>query len=137
MTGERRDLTHPERRRLDRAGGRRATDSEPSHGARSRYQQGCRCTPCRSSNAAYEAAYRDRKRRGLPMLGSVVSAVETWRQLRLLTTEYESAAALAQRLGCRNRHLQYGDRVTLRTVLRIRRVYQLDILAGLEPQPSA
>lgn len=108
-----------------------------THGTRATYQAtGCRCTPCRAANAAYEAAYRDRKRRGLPMLGSVVSAVETWRQLRLLTTEYESKRALSERLGCRNQHLQYSARVTRRTAARVYRLYQLDILAGL-PNQSA
>lgn len=67
------------------------------------------------------------------MLGSVVSAVEMWRQLRLLTTEYESDAALAHRLGFRDRHLQFGrTRATRRSVLKVQRRYQLDILAGLE-----
>lgn len=67
------------------------------------------------------------------MLGSVVSAVESWRQLRLLETEYEGKAPLAERLGYRNGHLQFGRRrMTLRNVIKIRHRYQLDILAGLD-----
>lgn len=107
------------------------TTAGVQHGTRPSYQAGCRCTPCRAANAHYEAAYRDRKRRGLPMLGSVVSAVETWRQLRLLTTEYETEAALAQRLGYRDRKLRLGSRITLRTARRVQQRYQLDILSGL------
>ena len=106
------------------------------HGTRKTYQShGCRCTPCRATNAEYQTAYRDRKRRGLPMLGSVVSAVETWRQLRLLTTEYETEAALAQRLGLKGGRIRYGrQRIRLKTALKIRARYQLDILAGLPMQ---
>lgn len=107
------------------------------HGTRSCYQgTGCRCTPCRAANAEYEAAYRDRKRRGLPMLGSVVSAVETWRQLRLLTTEYDTekdkVAArreVAHRLGVKDGRLRfYKRRIRLKTAMRVAAQYQFDIL---------
>jgi hypothetical protein len=104
-----------------------------THGTRSAYQTcACRCTPCRAANAAYEAARRHRHANGLPMLGSVVSAVETWRQLRLLTTEYDTEAALATRLGLKDGRLRYGrQRIRLRTMLKVRARYQFDILDGL------
>jgi len=148
---DRRAPAQPDRRRLlPRGGGRRADDKDPDHGTRARYQRGCPCLPCRAANAEYIAFGRDRKRKGLPMLGSVVEAFDAWRQLRLLTREYAredgtgGQAALSRRLGLKNGHLQQATRIKsglragrrarirLSTALRIQRLYQIDILAGLE-----
>lgn len=104
------------------------------HGHRTTYQYGCRCTPCRAANASYEAEYRLRKARHEPILGATINASETWRQLRLLTTEYETEAALSRRLGLRSGRLRYGQRVTVRTARRVQRLYTYDILAGLVPE---
>lgn len=102
------------------------------HGTRATYKKGCHCLPCRAANAAYIANLRRRHQRGLPILGAYVPAHETWRQLRLLTTEYETEAMLAQRLGHKTGRLQYGrKRVRLFTAVKVARQYRLDILAGL------
>lgn len=107
------------------------SDTRP-HGSRSTYQGGCRCTPCRAANAAYEAIYRAAKLRRQLMPGAIVRAPDAARQLRLLVTEYESRAALARRLGFKDRHLQFDTAsLTLRNARKIRRLYETDILAGL------
>lgn len=106
------------------------------HGDRRGYWNGCRCTPCRAANAAYQATYQHRRRHGFPILGALVNAVETWRQLRLLTKEYDTEAALAERLGIRSGRLRYGRRtIRLSTARRIRQQYQRDILDGLDSPP--
>lgn len=124
-----------------------------THGTRSCYQrERCRCRPCRAAEAQYRARLRWRHRKGLAILGAVVSAVEPWRQLRLLKAEYDAAyvrvdgethgrggfAELSRRLRYQNGHLQLGRRrgMTLRNAQRIKAYYERDILAGLELPPS-
>lgn len=116
------------------------------HGTRASYQrQRCRCVPCRASEATYRADLRRRHARGLPILGAVVSAVETRRQLRLLVTEYDTEGdttqaktEIARRLGIKDGRLRYGaKRIRVRTMLNVYRLYQMDILAGLADQVSA
>lgn len=139
MTDDRRNPAQLDRRtagpsRLGPHGGRRHSDPDPSHGTRTRYQRGCRCLPCRSANATYEAEYRDRKRRGLPLPGALVRAVDTWRYIRVLRREYDTESSLAHRLGYADRHIQIG-RVLIRheTAAKIRRIYDIDIMeAGIE-----
>jgi hypothetical protein len=81
----------------------------------------------------YRGPAPKRHLRGLPILGVLVSAVETRRQLRLLITEYETEPVLAERLGYRDSRVRVGrHQVRQSTALRIAHRYQLDILAGLE-----
>lgn len=106
--------------------------TERPHGTRARYQQGCDCTPCRAAEASYRANLRQRHLRGLPILGAYIPAHETWRQLRLLRTEYETEDVLARRMGYRDPRLRFGrKRVRVFTALKVAKQYQFDILAGL------
>lgn len=140
-----------DRRTRDRRQIPTQSSSERRHGDRRTYQAGCTsgpdgtpCTPCRAANAAYEAAYRAKKRLGLPILGAVVNAMETWRQLRVLKPEYGhkggrgAVRALAARLGFTNGHLQIGrQRATLRNVAKVQQLYHQDILTGLDGSEAA
>lgn len=122
-----------ERRALDRRQQDAPVATERRHGERRTYQAGCSCTPCKAAEAAYRADLRKRHLKGLPILGALVSAVETRRQLRLLITEYETEDALAQRFGLHDPRVRVGRHVVrVATALKVQRRYQLDILAGLD-----
>lgn len=136
MTDERRQ--HPDRRILPtrpNGSGRRATDPEPAHGTRARYQRGCRCLTCRSANAAYESEYRRLKREGKQALGAKVSAVETWRLIRQLKAEDVTEADVAQRTGLAVKaghlRLAHGRRpfITLRSALKVQLVFR-ELMVG-------
>lgn len=105
------------------------------HGTRSIYRAGCRCTRCRAANAAYVAAFRGARRTGRPLLHSRVSAVEAHRIVKVLRAEWVTRGALARALG---RHhdlarLTHQQRITLRTLLRIRHVYRTQMLEAQTP----
>jgi hypothetical protein len=109
----------------------------PDHGTRARYQLGCRCLPCRASNACYIAQLRGRKARGLPLLGALISPVEARRRIRQLKLEGYTETRIAQMVGWRDRHLQCTAhaRIRLRTLLRIRRVAAFAMLEGVDLPP--
>lgn len=71
------------------------------------------------------ARYRAAWRAGRPPLGAHRPGGEARRLLTQLQVEGFSRAAIARRLGHVWPTLQYGDRVTLRTVLTLRRLYRL------------
>lgn len=111
-----------------------------AHGTRRSYQRdACRCRECRAANAAYMTSLRGQVARNAPILGRYINAVETRRQLRLLLKEYETATALAKRLGLdrriatgsRNAQGKRSSRVRLSTALRVAALYDRDILSGL------
>lgn len=103
----------------------RMPDARLQHGQRSTYQAGCACTPCRAAEAAYRAALRRRQGRGLPPLGSLVPASDTWQRIRAFQREGLSKAALAHALGLKSRELSlHPVRVRLRTALKVRRLYR-------------
>jgi hypothetical protein len=123
----------PDRRRLptrNEQGGRRATDPEPSHGTRVRYRRGCRCTACRAANAAYWTDWRKGKRGGRVPLGALISAAEAHRIIKVLRAEFLTRQRLAEALG---RHhdlarLTHQQMITVRTLLKVRRVYRTRML---------
>lgn len=62
-----------------------------------------------------------------PALGTLVSAAETWRRIRTLLAETYTKRELARKLGYKSK-LPYlkgeGAKVTLRTALKVRRLYR-------------
>jgi hypothetical protein len=56
-------------------------------------QAGCRCTACRGAKAAYEAAYRRDKQRGIPRLGAIVRPTELMKRVKQLIVEQVNVAA--------------------------------------------
>lgn len=105
-----------------------------THGTRAAYQSGCACTPCRAAEATYRTQLRQRKAKGLPLLGMLVRAVEARRRIRQLKLEGYTAARIAHMAGWKDRHLQVGDRdcVRLATLIRIRRVARFAMLEGTD-----
>ncbi len=136
MTGDAPNRRNPQqadrRRLLARPGGRRETDSEPSHGTRASYQHGCRCTPCRAANAAYMSDLRTRRAKGVPILGALISAAEAWRGIRQLRGEDFPHQRITGRRADRHPFIRtYAPdlRIRLRTAVRIaelRRFHWLD-----------
>lgn len=100
----------------------------PDHGTRSRYQAGCRCTPCRAANAVYMAQLRGRKGAGLPPLGSLVSAKEAGAHVRALLVEQYRRRDILDRTGL-ERHilpkLNATAKCRLKTLLLLRRTYRI------------
>ena len=92
------------------------------HGQRKTYNAGCRCLSCTHANTQYERSYRSAVRVGRPLLGAHVTGQEIDRAIAALVTDGFSQAAIARALGHRTPRLQYAARVTLRTVLKIRRL---------------
>jgi hypothetical protein len=121
-------------RRDHRLGGRRITDLEPDHGTRARYRRGCPCLPCRAANAAYWLRWHQAQKAGRKALGSLVSAVEAQRLIRLLKREQWTGEMLARELGKHHdlARLTQQDMITLRTELKVRRVYRTRVLADPE-----
>lgn len=81
-----------------------------THGTRTRYQQGCSCTPCRAAEAGYRANLRRLKARGLTPPGTLVNAVQPWYLLKILKPDYGSYGALAQALGRQSKQAQFNRR---------------------------
>jgi hypothetical protein len=105
--------------------------SEPScsraHGTIACYKRaGCRCTPCKAANAAYQAALRRRKLEGRPILGSHVDAKPAWRWIAALRVERYTNSRIAQLLGLKAPELQlHTERITLKNLLKVHRLYRL------------
>lgn len=110
-----------------------------THGARASYQAGCKCLLCKAAEAAYRSSLRLRKAKGLPLLGSLVSAVEARRRIRQFKREGYSKRRIAHMAGWKNGHIQVGgrQRMRLRTLARIRRVASFAMLEGAEELPDA
>jgi hypothetical protein len=102
------------------------------HGSRSTYQlHACRCTPCRAANARYIADLRDRHRRGLPILGSMVNSWRMRQMLqRLVQQEGYTKPELEQALGWQGNYAKFyaARRVTLRIAVRVRKYYRVHVL---------
>lgn len=96
--------------------------------ARRRYQLGCRCPACTDANRQYSARYRAARRAGRPPLGAHVSGREAARVIAALVAEGYLKAEIAIMVGHRWPVLHWrtrwrpGTRVTLRTVLLLRRI---------------
>lgn len=97
------------------------------HAKRATYQAGCRCLPCRTANADYQARYRRRLAEGKPMLGSVISGHSTAQRVRSLLGEGYGGRSLARLLGLSHmsvwRH-QTSCRATIRVAVKIGRFWQ-------------
>lgn len=110
--------------------------TEP-HGTRQTYQAGCHCCPCRAANAAYIAQLRRQHATGHTPLGAHVSGVEVRRRIQQLLIERFTRAEIARRLGLKRGRLElHTDRVTLRNVLKVRRLYRLAMGGEGPNQPN-
>lgn len=89
-----------------------------AHGTRQNYRTGCRCTPCRSANACYEALRVQARAHGQPVWAAPDMARRKLRMLQGIGVGYRQAARLAG--------------VSVRTVLRIRRGQAQRIHADIE-----
>lgn len=94
------------------------------HGTRHTYQAySCRCRRCRWANTLYQRSLRVAKAKRQPRRGMYVPAKDTWKRLRAMIPEFESAQALAIRLGL-TKGLRFNHhRVRLATVLRVDALY--------------
>lgn len=92
------------------------------HGARRRYQTGCRCPTCQAANTAYSARYRQARRAGRPVLGAHVAGTDAARVIAALLAEGYLKREIAIWLGHQRPLLQFraGAGVTVRTLLRLR-----------------
>lgn len=99
----------------------------PEHATRYTYQKGCRCLPCRASNANYQARLRQIHREERRPLGAYQTAQDAARLVRSLLLERYTKRALATKAGL-ERHtlkLKPSQRVRLSTVLRVRHAYRM------------
>jgi hypothetical protein len=97
--------------------------ADPVHGTRRGYQiLRCPCDACKTANRRYSAGYRSAIRIGRPPLGAHVAGPEASRLVDALVTEGWSKAAIAHALGYPSRKLQIRSGVTVRTLLRLRRL---------------
>lgn len=105
-----------------------------THGERVTYRRGCRCLPCRSANAAYERKRREARAAGKPLLGSRVPAHTTHIAMKLLRVEGFTHQTTAALLGWHHAYarVRQAPRVTLRTQLRVLRLYRERCLVGQE-----
>ena len=100
-----------------------------THGQRQTYQHGCSCPSCRAANARYVAHLRGQHARGECPLGAHVSAVDTWRLIHRMKIEHYTQAMIAKALGLKQGRLTFHTTaVTLRTQLKVRRLYRLRML---------
>lgn len=115
----------PDRRVLptrNEQGGRRATDADPSHGTRARYQKGCDCLPCRAAEASYRADLRKRHAKSLPILGQHINASEAWARIRTLKAEQFQNRTIT---GWKDNHeprMTAQSRIRLSTLVRLRQL---------------
>ena len=108
------------------------------HGTRACYQQsGCRCTPCRAANAAYEAQRAADKAAGKIRLGMIVNGAEAMKRIKQLKAEKISGRALNRLHGLKNHAFVLHDGgITLRKLYRIRRTYRLFMLENRDAAPE-
>ncbi len=104
---------------------------ERRHGERRHYQAGCRCLPCRAANAQYLAHWRRLRVEGRAPLGRLVPAtrVHTW--MKVLRLEHFRRADVMRAIGhhpANYAHLRQRAYVTLRTAVRLARVYRTRVL---------
>lgn len=94
-------------------------------GTRRGYRAGCRCMRCRAANALYVSLYRHRKRTGVHLLGSRVSATRTHIVMKALRAEM-SRRQLALRLRWYRNYtrIQRAETITLRTALKVQQEWR-------------
>jgi len=107
--------------------------SAPDHGTRATYQyDGCRCTACRAAEATYRQQLRATHRVGKRPLGTVLSPLEARRRIDALKREHVTAHQVAQALGLVHHAPRlHPDGITLRKLLKIRRLHRLVLRGGL------
>lgn len=120
-------------------GGRRATDPDPSHGTRARYQRLiCRCRDCKAANAQYEADRAKDKAAGTIRMGSILSGPEAQKRIRQMKAEKISGRAINRQNGLKDHALVlHPSGITLRKLLRIRRIYRLHMLENRDRPDEA
>lgn len=110
---------------------------DAEHGTRRGYRAGCRCLPCRSANAVYEARRAAARLAGHPFLGSRVSAARTHILLKVIRTEGISNRRLGRELFGSYRaykRVHAEAQCELRTALKVQRFYRL-VVAAPEQMP--
>lgn len=106
------------------------------HGTRKAYQAGCACVCCRSAEATYRANLRAQHAKGRTPLGARVSAAEAQRRIKQLLVERFTRAEIARRIGLKRPKLRlHTSVITVRNVLKIRRLYRLTMLNEGPDQP--
>lgn len=106
----------------------------PPHGTRAAYLRGvgpergpgkgCRCRACRVANAAYLQRYRQLRRAGTVLLGAKIAADNAKRLIEQLRREDLTKTAIAHALGLRSPGLKVQNRITVRRLLKIKRVHR-------------
>lgn len=98
------------------------------HGTRHQYRRGCKCLPCRAANAQYVAGYREDRRAGKMRLGARVSPQEARKRVEQMLIErvkvWEALGITRER---QDRRL-CPKAITIRKLLKIRRLYRLTML---------
>ena len=95
------------------------------HGTRATYRGGCRCLPCRASEAAYRAQLRATMARGAVSPRSLVDARETWQRIQALRRLGVTSHALSRQLGLRHGVMVIGRvRVTRETAQRVEAIWR-------------
>jgi hypothetical protein len=108
------------------------------HGTRQHYQAGCRCVSCRAANAAYEAARSADKAAGKVRLGTIIPPGEAVKRLRQMKAEKISGRAINRQNGLKDHTLVlHPNGITVRKLLRIRRIYRLQMLDNRDPALGA
>lgn len=104
--------------------------SKVQHGTRSTYQRlGCRCVPCKAANAHYVAAWTRDHAAGTVRLGSIISPAEALKRIRQMKAEKISGRAINRQNGLKDHALVlHPSGITVRKLLRIRRIYRLHML---------
>lgn len=107
------------------------------HGVYATYRHGCRCLPCKAASARLRAQqWRDRKL-GRLRLGSIVSPQEAMKRIKQMQAE---KVIISRELGLRNRARTarlHPSGVTVRRLLRIRRLYRLKMAEDISGEKSA
>lgn len=108
-----------------------------THGTRACYQRmGCRCLPCKAANARYEAARAKDKAAGKQRLGAIISPSEAMKRVKQMKAERISGRAINRQNGLKDHALVlHPSGITVRKLLRIRRIYRLHMTGEGPDQP--
>ena len=105
--------------------------SPPVHGERRTYLAGCKCTPCRAANSAYEVCRRQQRARGERTLGQRVRATDAWRMIRTLLREQFGKHDLARRIGAPDHGLRLNQQtINVLNMLRVQHFYNQIMAEG-------
>lgn len=99
------------------------------------YRAGCRCVPCKAASALARAALRKLHATQKQPLGARIGPSEARKRIAQLKAERVSGRAVNRLSGLKSHALVVHSAITVRKLLRIRRIYRFYMTGEGPDQP--